>query len=155
VAGDIDESIGTTAPTNLLSAEEVENKPRIAVAMPFAPEMLDVFYYGISEPVRRMGYICERIDQEAFTGDIMDRVKMRIEMAEIVIADLTGANPNVYLEVGYSWGKGRPTVLIANQKDELKFDVRGQRCLKYGSIRELETILTKELKDLAPRRSSR
>jgi nucleoside 2-deoxyribosyltransferase len=116
--------------------------------MPFSEEMEDVFYYGIQNPVRQLGYVCERVDQEAFTGDILEQVKMRIENAEIVIADLTGSNPNVYLEVGYAWGKGRPTVLVANKKDELKFDVRGQKCLKYQSIKDLEKLLTTELKSL-------
>lgn len=133
---------------NLQTAAQVENKPRAFVAMPFSKEMEDVFYYGIQGPVRQLGYICERVDQSAFTGDILEQVKMRIETAEIVIADLTGANPNVYLEVGYAWGKGRPTVLVANERDELKFDVHGQKCLKYQSIRDLENLITTELKGL-------
>jgi hypothetical protein len=136
----------------LQSAAQVENKPRAFVAMPFSEEMEDVFYYGIQNPVRQLGYVCERVDQEAFTGDILDQVKMRIEAAEIVIADLTGSNPNVYLEVGYAWGKERPTVLVANKKDELKFDVRGQRCLKYQSIKDLEKLLTTELTNLGDRK---
>lgn len=137
---------------DLQTAEQVDRKPRAFVAMPFAPEMEDVFYYGIQNPVRQLGYICERVDQEAFTGDIIEQVKMRIENAEIVIADLTGANANVYLEVGYAWGKGRPTLLVANNKDELRFDVRGQRCLKYQSIKDLEKQLTTELKSLSNRK---
>ncbi len=145
-AADVEEESAT-----LQSAAQVENKPRAFVAMPFSDEMEDVFYYGIQNPVRQLGYVCERVDQAAFTGDILDQVKMRIENAEIVIADLTGANPNVYLEVGYAWGKGRPTVLVANKKDELKFDVRGQKCLKYQSIKDLEKLLTTELKNLGNR----
>ena len=58
-------------------------------------------------------------------GHILDRIKLRIETATLVIADLTGANANVYLEVGYAWGKNRPTLLLAKVGDELKFDVRG------------------------------
>jgi hypothetical protein len=136
----------------LQSAATVESKPRAFVAMPFSDEMEDVFYYGIQNPVRQLGYICERVDQAAFTGDILEQVKMRIENAEIVIADLTGSNPNVYLEVGYAWGKGRPTVLVANKKDDLKFDVRGQKCLKYQSIKDLEKLLTTELTGLGSRK---
>jgi len=147
------EDLTVTSPVSakLQSTAQVERKPRVFVAMPFAPEMEDVFYYGIQNPVRQLGYICERVDQEAFTGDILDQVKMRIENAEIVIADLTSSNPNVYLEVGYAWGKGRPTVLVANKKDDLKFDVRGQRCLKYQTIKDLEKLLTTELAGLGNR----
>ncbi|MBZ5686526.1 MAG: nucleoside 2-deoxyribosyltransferase [Acidobacteriia bacterium] len=142
-------SIETTVST-LESAGQVEKKPKVFVAMPFSSEMEDVFYFGIQNPVRQLGYICERVDQEAFTGDILDQVRSRIENAELVIADLTGANPNVYLEVGYAWGKARPTVLVINKSDELRFDVHGQRCLRYQSIKHLENQLSNELKNLPP-----
>jgi hypothetical protein len=75
-------------------------------------------------------------------------VKDRIGSASLVVADLTGANPNVYLEVGYAWGRGVKTVLISAKGDELKFDVRTQRCLIFDSIRHLEVLLTEELKAL-------
>lgn len=143
-------SLRPDLPPNLQSAAQVEMKPRAFVAMPFSPDMEDVFYYGIQNPVRGLGYVCERVDQEAFTGDILDQVKSRIENAEIVIADLTGANPNVYLEIGYAWGKARPTVLVINDSDKLRFDVQGQRCLTYKSIKDLETRLTRELQNLPP-----
>jgi nucleoside 2-deoxyribosyltransferase len=75
-------------------------------------------------------------------------VKKKIDTAAVVIAELSGANPNVYLEVGYAWGKGRPTILLAKNEEELRFDVRDQRCLKYERIRDLEEILNRELKEL-------
>jgi hypothetical protein len=128
-------------------------KPRAFVAMPFAAEMEDVYFYGIQNPVRRLGFFCERIDQEAFTGEVLPQMRARIEGAEIVIADLTGANPNVYLEVGYAWGKARPTVLLVKEANELRFDVRGQRCLTYKSIKDLETQLIRELQTLTGRQA--
>ncbi len=43
-----------------------------------------------------------------------------------MIAVLTGANPNVYLEVGYAWGKGRrPTILVTDDAEDPRFDVQG------------------------------
>lgn len=78
----------------------------------------------------------------------MDWVKTRIENSVLTIADLTGANPNVYLEVGYAWGKGKNTILLIKDSDELKFNVQGQRCLEYKSIKDLMEKLEKELKDL-------
>jgi hypothetical protein len=139
-------------PSALETIEEAgitsEKRAHAFVAMPFAKEMDDIFYYGIQQPVRSAGLLCERIDQEAFTGDILERVKMKIETAAVVIADLSGANPNVYLEVGYAWGKGRPTILLVKSGQELRFDVRGQKCLKYERIRDLEEALGRELTQL-------
>ena len=123
-------------------------KPHAFVAMPFAPELEDTYHYGILGPVKTAGMLCERVDQEAFDGPIIQRIKERIETAKVVIADLSMANPNVYLEVGYAWGRGRPTVLLVRDVKELRFDVASYRCIVYRSIRDLETLLTRELERL-------
>jgi hypothetical protein len=118
------------------------------IAMPFSVEFEDVFHYGIASAVRANGLLCERIDQAVFTGNILARMKERISAATLLVADLTGANPNVYLEVGFAWAASIPTVLVYRSDSELKFDVQGERCLSYGSIKELEERLTGELKQL-------
>jgi hypothetical protein len=116
--------------------------------MPFLKETEDTFYFGIQAPVRAAGFSCERIDHAVFTGSIFDSIKQRIERASVVIADLSTGNPNVYLEVGYAWGKGRPTILLARSIGELPFDVRGHRCLEYATLRELAGLLDQELTGL-------
>ncbi len=118
-------------------------KPHIFVAMPFADAFSDLFEYGIQRPVRDLGFLCERMDQEVFTGDILERIKTQIETSTAIIAVLTGANPNVYLEVGYAWGKGRPTILVT--EDDPRFDLQGQRYLRYRRIKDVEEMLTREL----------
>lgn len=123
-------------------------KPHVFVAMPFAEEYADRFHFGIQGAANAAGYLCERADLASFTGDVIAWVKDRIGSAALVVADLTGGNPNVYLEVGYAWGRGVNTVLVVAQGDELKFDVRTQRCLTFRSIRHLEELLTEELKAL-------
>lgn len=124
-------------------------KPHIFVAMPFAKSMDDIFHYGIQGAVNSAGFLCERADLSSFTGDVMQWVRTRIETAGLLIADLSTANPNVYLEVGYAWGCGVRTILLVRDTTKLKFDVRGQRCLKYTSIKSLEESLRNELQVLA------
>src|SRR6185312_14711111 len=97
-------------------------EPHVFVAMPFNTDMNDVFYYGIEAPVHSAGFLCERMDHISFTGEIMEWMKRKIETAALVIAELSGANPNVYLEVGYAWGKSRPTLLLARNGVNLEFD---------------------------------
>ena len=123
-------------------------KPHVFVAMPFAEEYADRYHYGIEGAATAAGYLCERADLASFTGDVIAWVKDRIGSASLVVADLTAANPNVYLEVGYAWGRGVNTVLVVPQGDEPKFDLRTQRYLKFRDIRHLEELLTKELKAL-------
>lgn len=134
------------------SEDSGATKPHAFVAMPFDSSMDDVYYYGIQNPVHAVDLLCERVDQLIFTGDILERVKERISTAAVVIADLTGANPNVYLELGYAWGLDVPTVLLVRESDDLRFDVRGQRCLVYSAIRDLEAKLARELIGLGLRR---
>ncbi len=123
-------------------------KPHVFVAMPFTSELDDTYHYGIQNAVRTAGFVCERADLATFVGDVMQWVQNRIRTSSLVVADLTDANPNVYLEVGYAWGCGVPVVLLTQATTHLKFDVRGQRCLVYGSIRELEKSLRAELENL-------
>lgn len=122
-----------------------EDKPLIFVAMPFDKKLDDVFHYGIRNAVNNAGFLCERADEVVFTGDILELIKRRIRKASLIVADLTSANPNVYLEVGYAWGLGIPTVLLAQDAGDLKFDVKGQKCIIYSGIRELEEKLSREL----------
>ncbi len=131
-------------------------KPHVFVAMPFAEEMDDVFHYGIQGAANAAGLLCERADLSTFTGDVIDWVKRRISSATLVVADLSSANPNVYLEVGYAWGCRVPTVLLARNAEDLKFDVKSQKCILYTSIKSLEDALSRELQGLskiAPKQS--
>ena len=114
-----------------------------------------MFEYGIQNAVRKAAgdsVLCERADLASFTGDVLDYVRKRIEEADLVVADLTSANANVYLEIGYAWGCRRSTVLLVNAKSrehDVKFDLRGQRFIEYKSIKDLETRLESELRGLA------
>lgn len=121
------------------------DKPHIFVAMSFQEEMADIYDYGIQNAVRGSGFLCERADLSSFTGDVMEWVKKRIKSSALVVADLTNSNANVYLEVGYAWGAGIPTVLLVQEADHLKFDVKGQRCIVYERIKDLEHKLKIEL----------
>lgn len=146
----------SAAETELRAAGHASrNKPYVFVAMPFSDDYLDVFEYGIRNAVRKAAgdtVLCERADLASFTGDVLDYVRKRIEGADLVIADLTSANANVYLEIGYAWGCRRSTVLLVNSKSreqDVKFDLRGQRFIEYKSIKDLETRLESELRGLA------
>ena len=124
-----------------------KGKEHVFVAMPFSDEFEDVFEFGIYAPVTKSGFICEHVGQAAFTGDVLQRIRDRIGKAKLVIADLSGARPNVYLEVGYAWGCGVPVVILARQGEELHFDVKTHRCIYYRNIkhlaRELEGLIQK------------
>lgn len=132
--------------TNLSAA-----KSHVFVAMPFSTHLDDIFHYGIQAPVHNAGYLCERMDHSAFTGGIVEAIKKSIDTSAVVIAEISEPNPNVFLEVGYAWGRNRPTILLSATVDDLPFDVRGQKCLQYKGIKHLEDLLKHELLELRAR----
>ncbi len=142
------ENLSKTSERLRSAGYSTESKPHIFVAMPFDETMDDVYYYGIKGAVNSAGFVCERADLSSFTGDVLNWIHKRIRTANFVVADLTNANPNVYLEVGYAWGCGVPTILIARDPIDLKFDVSRQRCLVYKRIKDLEKLLKEELENL-------
>ncbi|MCM8595658.1 hypothetical protein [Accumulibacter sp.] len=123
-------------------------KKRVFVAMPYSDEFENVYEFGIYPAVRNCGFICEKVDETHFTGDILLRIRQAIETASIVIADLSGARPNVYLEVGYAWGHGRPVIFLARKGESLHFDVSTHRCLYYGKFTQLRSDLERLLRGL-------
>lgn len=127
-----------------------ETTPHVFVAMPFADQFDDQYYLAIRPAVTENNILCVRLDQPdiAFTGDIMEQVKARIRNAKLVIALLDGANPNVYLELGYAWGVGTPAILILHHDEPTPFDVQGAKLIRYTKIYKLKEQLAQELKYL-------
>ena len=132
----------------------VEGRPAF-VAMPFDdPYMDDVYHYGIQGAVSAAGHDCTRVDRQRFQGNIVEKIHALIKKSPFVIADLTGANPNVYNEVGYAQARGIPTVLIAREGEKLEFNLTADNCSFYRNIQHLEEKLTEVLKALGPQPDS-
>jgi hypothetical protein len=133
--------------------ESLARRP-IFVAMPFAKEFDNIYFFGIKGPVEAHGRKCERVDQEHFTGDIITQIKKRIDACEMVIGDLTGQNANVFYEVGYAEGQEK-RVLLLTQDDNTPFDLKTQRQIRYQpiDIRGLADIIAAELDHLLPKPS--
>ncbi len=122
-----------------------EELPRLFTAMPFADEFDDEFYIGFCEAAKANGYICERLDLETFTGDIVTEIKRRITESYGVIALLNNHNPNVFLEIGFAWAQGKPTILVAKEGEKLPFDVSGHKCIRYRNIIQLRKALNSQI----------
>ncbi len=146
-AVDIDHDNGPNS-KSLITAEEPQKKKLVFVAMPFAQEFDDVYQFGIYSTVRRCGFVCERIDESFYAGNMVDRIMDGIRRAEFVIADLTAERPNVYLEVGYAWGLNRPVILTAREGERLHFDLSHHKCIFYPTIGKLADQLENTIRDL-------
>jgi hypothetical protein len=106
---------------------------RVFVAMPFAVAFEDLYYVGILPAVRDVSGECIRIDQEYFSQSIIQKIQSEIGTAEVVIADVTDANPNVIYEVGYAHGLKKNTIhLSATPPQQLPFDIQQWPTLLYN-----------------------
>ncbi len=62
----------------------------------------------------------------------MDDIRTSIESADLIIADLTGKNANVFYEVGICHAIEKPVLLLAQSMDDVPFDLRHRRVLLYS-----------------------
>lgn len=124
-------------------------RPKAFVVMQFA-EPYDTFYKEvIQRQAENAGFDVFRIDQKAGPGIIFQDIQREIEQAEIVIAEITPANPNVFYELGYAHALQKPTILLARRESQLPFDVRSYRVVFYndtiGGKAEVEQNLRNHL----------
>jgi hypothetical protein len=77
-------------------------RPRAFAVMEFGSPF-DAMYAEVIQPVcDSLGLMIERADDWYRPGVIMDDVIQAITTADLVIAEITPRNPNVYYEVGYA-----------------------------------------------------
>lgn len=104
--------------------------------MPFSQEFDDVYFVAITHAAESVGAVRKRVDTEWFEGDIMQKIKQDIKDSIAVIADLSGAKPNVLHEVGFSHGVGKPTIHICSTPlEKLPFDVETWNTIPYSKGR--------------------
>jgi hypothetical protein len=122
-------------------------KPFVFVVMPFAKEFDDVYQLGIKQACEKAGMYCERIDEQLYAERILDRIYNQIAKADVIVADMTGRNENVFYEVGYAHGLGKKVILLTDDANDIPFDLKDYPHIVYaGRIVDLLEPLTKKLK---------
>lgn len=103
----------------------------VFVLMPFADELRAVYEDHICSAARELSLTVARADDFFATNSIIRDVWNAIAQANIVIADCTGRNPNVFYELGIAHTLGRPAILVAQDMSDIPFDVRHVRAIIY------------------------
>ena len=104
------------------------------VLMPFNTELNYIYNDIIKTAVVDEGLVCRRADDIKSNKVIMFDIWKSICEARIVIADLTGLNPNVMYELGISHTVGKETIIIYQQNEEeikFPFDIAHIRIIQY------------------------
>lgn len=102
-----------------------------------------------------MGVKLETVAERQEDLIAFESIKTKIQNSHFLVADITGANVNVLIEVGYALGAGKQVVLIRQQGDtsEVPFDVRPFVYLEYivateAGGRRVVTLLDRNLRKL-------
>lgn len=103
---------------------------RIAVMMPFQAEF-DSVWAALKGVGEAGGWVCQRADDIWEDSVLVNDVVALIARSKVVICDLTGRNANVFYEAGIAHTLGREVVLITQSSDDVPFDLRHHRFIKY------------------------
>lgn len=121
-------------------------KPFVFVLMPFDQKFNDIYKFGIKGAAEVAGAYAERLDEQIFTEGMLERIYNQINKADVIVADMTGQNPNVFYEVGYAHALGKIVLLLTQEADDIPFDLKHRLHIVYGgSIESLKADLTEKL----------
>lgn len=117
-------------------------KPHAFIAMPFGSkpdasgQMIDfnrVYREYIKPALEAAGLEVFRADQEQRAGDIRTDMFQELLVADLVVADLTIENPNVWYELGVRHAlRARGVVLVCGGRTPTAFDLYTDRKLRYA-----------------------
>src|ERR1041385_3895652 len=109
----------------LVEIGEVENT--CFVAMPFN-NLFQIQYERVIRPaVEELGLKCIRADEIYLTPQIMADIWNGIRKSRLIIAELTGRNPNVFYEIGLAHAIGKPIILLTRREEDVPFDLKSLR----------------------------
>jgi hypothetical protein len=112
-----------------------------------------VLKHIITPPVLGCGYKPLRADKISEPGLITSQVLQHILDDPLVIADLTGMNPNVFYELAIRHAFRRPIVQLCQKGEELPFDVSGMRTIfvdyhDLDSVEETKQEIERQIKHI-------
>src|SRR5215475_12420247 len=107
------------------------------VAMPFGVKEgvdFDAIYKDFIKPaLETAGFAVFRADEEMRAGDIRTDMFQELLLADLVVADLSIDNPNVWYELGVRHAlRARGVVIVCGGKVTTAFDLYTDRKLRYG-----------------------
>ncbi len=116
----------------------------VSVMMPFDAGFASV-YDSIRAAAEGAGLRARRADDIWENPAIIQDVVSLIDRSRVVICDCTGRNPNVFYEAGIAHTLGREVILITQTEQDIPFDLRHLRFVRYLNNGEGRANLTQVL----------
>jgi hypothetical protein len=129
------------------------DEPRIFVVMQFGEPYDDLYQEVVLPASKDLGFAALRADDVFRPGVILQDIIRGIVDSDVVIAEITPVNANVFYELGYAHALNKPTILLANRNTEkLPFDVSSYRVIFYDDSirgkRDIDATLRKHLESV-------
>lgn len=106
------------------------------VVQPFDGGRFDKRYEDVFAPaIQAAGLEPYRVDRDPAVSVPIDDIQAGIEASDVVLADVTTDNPNVWFELGYAIAAQRDVVLVCSDEREMKFpfDVQHRNIVRYST----------------------
>lgn len=133
-------------PTVFQIPEHENIEPTLVSAMMPFDAGFNPTYDAIREAAEGAGMRCRRADDIWENAAIIQDVVSLIDRSRIVVCDCTGRNPNVFYEAGIAHTLGREVILITQNENDIPFDLRHLRYVRYLNNGEGRAGLTAALR---------
>ncbi len=108
-------------------------KVDVFVLMPFAEDFDPIYQDHISKVVREAKFTVARPQEIFRASGIMDDIWAAISETRVIVAECSRRNPNVFYEIGIAHAIGKPVILITQDIEDVPFDLRHLRVIKYDT----------------------
>jgi nucleoside 2-deoxyribosyltransferase len=109
-----------------------EGKPQAFLALPLKDTDSFDLAKQIREVLESQGIESVLATDFGAGGTLTDQIQGAIRKAEIIVADLTGTNPNVLFEVGMALGLRKPVLLLSQEPvKDVPFDLHAHQVAMY------------------------
>ncbi len=125
---------------------EVDNK-QVFVLTPFNDNYREVFF-SIRVACSNLNLKCIRGDEEFIPNEIFPEILKQIIRSRLIIANITGRNPNVMYELGVAHALGKPTIVVAQDFTDIPFDLNNRRIIIYKNEIDLQKRLEISITDM-------
>jgi hypothetical protein len=99
--------------------------------MPFGGWFDDYYSDVFCPAIKNAGLTPKRADDLYRPSAIVHDIWTYTRRCRIVLADLTGKNPNVFYELGLAHAIAKPAILVAESINDVPFDLRALRVIEY------------------------
>jgi catechol 2,3-dioxygenase-like lactoylglutathione lyase family enzyme len=117
------------------SSTEESNKGTCFVLSPFQDHFHHDYKHILQPAIKNAGLNPLRADNIYGAKPVIADIWRSINSARIILAEMSGNNPNVLYEIGLAHAIGKPVVMITEKKEDMPFDLQHLRHIPYERLK--------------------